>query len=141
MRSALCVGAAAAALLLVPQFKTSIDVTADRRNSFAVADANQLAQLAEPLTITVHLAAEDPRYIDLQRNVLAKLDRVMPHVAIRLATARQSIASSAGDEAYGEIEYRYSTRQDTPQDTRQDTSRSTSPREILPRISRLARIP
>ncbi len=134
MRSALCVGAAAAALLLVPQFKTSIDVTADRRNSFAVADANQLAQLAEPLTITVHLAAEDPRYIDLQRNVLAKLDRVMPHVAIRLATARQSIASSAGDEAYGEIEYRYGARQDT----RQDSSRSTSPREVLPLIYGLA---
>ncbi len=134
MRSALCVGAAAAALLLVSQFKTSIDVTEDRRNSFAVADANQLAKLAEPLTITVHLAVEDPRYIDLQRNVLGKLDRVMPHVSTRLATARQSIASSAGDEAYGEIEYRYGTRQDT----RQDTSRSTSPREVLPLIYGLA---
>jgi ABC-type transport system involved in multi-copper enzyme maturation permease subunit len=134
MRSALCVGAAAVALLLVSQFKTSIDVTEDRRNSFAVADANQLAKLAEPLTITVHLAVEDPRYIDLQRNVLGKLDRVMPHVSTRLATARQSIPSSAGDEAYGEIEYRYGTRQDT----RQDTSRSTSPREVLPLIYGLA---
>ena len=73
MRSALCVGAAAAALLLVSQFKTSIDVTEDRRNSFALADTKQLARLAEPLSITVHLAPEDPRYIDLQRNVLAKL--------------------------------------------------------------------
>jgi ABC-2 type transport system permease protein len=134
MRSALCVAAAAAALLVVSQFKTSIDVAEDRRNSFAVADANQLAKLAEPLTITVRLAAEDPRYIDLQRNVLAKLDRVMPRVSIRLATARQSIASSAGDDAYGEIEYRYGTRQDM----RHDTSRSTSPREILPLIYGLA---
>jgi ABC-2 type transport system permease protein len=130
MRSALCIGAAAAALLLVSQLKTSIDVTEDRRNSFAVADANQLARLAEPLAITVHLAPEDPRYIDLQRNVLAKLERLMPHVSIRLATARQSFAASAGDEAYGEIEYRYGTRQ--------DTSRSTSPREILPLIYGLA---
>src|SRR6266478_4065519 len=137
MRSVLCVGAAAAALVLVSQFKTSIDVTEDRRNSFAVADANQLAKLAEPLTITVHLAAEDPRYIDLQRNVLGKLDRVMPHVSTRLATARQSIASSAGDEVYGEIEYRYGTRQDA----RQDTSRSTSPREVLPLIYGLAGVP
>ena len=134
MRAALCVGAAAAALLAVSQFKTSIDVTEDRRNSFAVADANQLAKLAEPLTITVHLAAEDPRYIDLRRNVLAKLDRVMPHVSTRLATARHSIVSSVGDDAYGEIEYRYGTRQDT----RQDTSRSTSPREVLPLIYGLA---
>ena len=132
MRSAMCVSAAAAALLLVSQFKTSIDVTEDRRNSFAVADANQLAKLAEPLTITVHLAAEDPRYIDLQRNVLAKLERVMPHVSIRLATARQTFASSAGDEAYGEIEYRYGTRS--------DTTRSTSPREILPLIYGLASV-
>ncbi len=130
MRSALCVGAAAAALLLVSQFKTSIDVTEDRRNSFAVADASQLAKLAEPLAVTVHLAPEDPRYIDLQRNVLAKLERTMPHVSIRLAAARQSFASSAGDESYGEIEYRYGTRQ--------DTSRSTSPREILPLIYGLA---
>jgi hypothetical protein len=130
MRSALCVSAAAAALLLVSQLKTSIDVTEDRRNSFAVADANQLARLAEPLTITVHLAAEDPRYIDLQRNVLAKLERLMPHVSIRLATARQSFASSTGDESYGEVEYRYGTHQ--------DTSRSTSPREILPLIYGLA---
>jgi len=131
-RSAVCVSAATAALLLVSQFKTSIDVTEDRRNSFAVADANQLAKLAEPLAVTVHLAPEDPRYIDLQRNVLAKLERTMPHVSIRLATTRQSFASSAGDEAYGEIEYRYGTRQ--------DTSRSTSPREILPLIYGLARV-
>jgi hypothetical protein len=132
MRSAVCVGAAAVALLLVSQFKTSIDVTEDRRNSFALADTKQLARLAEPLTIAVHLAAEDPRYIDLQRNVLAKLERTMPHVFIRLATARQTFASSAGDEAYGEIEYRYGTRQ--------DTSRSTSPREILPLIYGLASV-
>ena len=107
MRSILCIGAAATALLLVSQSKTSIDVTEDRRNSFAVADATQLAKLAEPLTIAVHLAAEDPRYIDLQRNVLAKLERTMPRVSIRLATARQSFASSTGDVSYGEVEYRY----------------------------------
>jgi hypothetical protein len=102
-----CVGAMATALIVVSQFRTSIDVTEDRRNSFSVANGNQLARLAEPLTITVHLTAEEPRCIDLQRNVLAKLERTMPHVSIRLATARQSFASSAGDEADGEIEYRF----------------------------------
>src|SRR5215470_4942606 len=130
MRSAVCVGAAVVALVAVTQIKASIDVTEDRRNSFALADARQLAGLPGPLTITVHLAAEDPRYIDLQRNVLAKLERVMPRVSIRLATARQSFASPAGDEAYGEIEYRYGARS--------DASRSTSPREILPLIYGLA---
>jgi hypothetical protein len=133
IRSAMCVAATAVALVLAAQTKASIDVTEDRRNSFAVADANQLAKLAEPLTITVHLAVEDPRYIDLQRNVLSKLERVMPHVSIRLASARQSFASSATDEAYGEIEYRYAARS--------DTTRSTSPREILPLIYGLAGMP
>jgi len=133
MRSAVCVGAAAVTLVVVAQIKASIDVTEDRRNSFALADAKQLAGLAEPLAITVHLAPEDPRYVDLQRNVLAKLERVMPRISIRLAAGRQSLASSAGDEAYGEIEYRYGARS--------DTSRSTSPREILPLIYELAGVP
>src|SRR5712671_5101202 len=130
MRSALCVGAAAAALLLVSQFKTSIDVTEDRRNSFAVADANQLAKLAEPLAVTVHLAPEDPRYIDLQRNVLAKLERAMPNVSVVLAGSRRDFSDKSPDNAYGEIEYVYGDRS--------DVSRSTSPREILPLLYALA---
>jgi len=133
MRSAAHVAVAAVVLLVVTKIKASIDVTEDRRNSFALADAKQLAGLAEPLAITVHLAPEDPRYVDLQRNVLAKLERVMPRISIRLAAGRQSLASSAGDEAYGEIEYRYGARS--------DTSRSTSPREILPLIYELAGVP
>jgi hypothetical protein len=133
VRSAVCAGAAAVALVLVTQIRASIDVTEDRRNSFALADTQQLARLSEPLAITVHLVAEDPRYIDLQRNVLSKLERVMPHVSIRLATARQSFASSAGDESYGEVEYRYGARS--------DASRSTNPREILPLIYGLADVP
>ena len=52
--------AAAAALFFVTQIKASIDVTEDCRNSFALADANQLARLTELLAITVRLAAEDP---------------------------------------------------------------------------------
>jgi ABC-2 type transport system permease protein len=130
VRSAVCVAVAAVALFLVAQIKASVDVTEDRRNSFTIADAKQLAGLAEPLAITVHLAAEDPRYIDVQRNVLAKLERVMPRVSIGLATARQNFTSAVGEEAYGEIEYRYGARS--------DTSRSTSPREILPLIYGLA---
>src|SRR5258707_950390 len=133
MRSAVCVGAAAVALLAVAQIKASADVTDDRRHSFAIADANQLGRLTEPLAITVPLAAEHPRYIDLQRNVLAKLERAMPRVSIRLAATRQSFASAAGEEAYGQIEYRYGAKS--------GTSPSTSPREILPPIYGLAGVP
>ena len=91
----------------------------DQRNSFSLADQRQLATLAEPLAVTVHLAPEDPRYMDLQRNVLAKLERVMPQVSIRLGAERRNFASPAGDDAYGEIEYRYGGRS--------DISRSTEP--------------
>ena len=68
------------------------DVSEDQRNSFSPADQAQLATIAAPLAINVHLAPEDPRYVDLRRNVLAKLDRVMPQVAIRLDTERRSFA-------------------------------------------------
>jgi hypothetical protein len=129
-RSVFAVGICTVAVVIAAQVSTSADVTEDRRNSFAAADERQLAALTGSLSITVHLAAEDPRYIDLQRNVLAKLERTIPHVFIRLAAARQSIASSADDEAYGLIEYRYGDRS--------DSSRSTSPREILPLIYGLA---
>jgi ABC-2 type transport system permease protein len=132
-RSAVCVASAAVALVLVDQIKASIDVTEDRRNSFALADTRLLARLSEPLAITVHLAAEDPRYFDLQRNVLLKLERVMPHVSIRIIAVRQSFASAAGEESYGEVEYLYGSRS--------DTSRSTNPREILPLIYGLASVP
>jgi ABC-2 family transporter len=126
LRSAACVVATALAVGLLAQIKLSVDVTADQRNSFPAADRAQLATLTAPLDITVHLAPEDPRYIDLHRNVLAKLERAMPNVTVRLATAR----AGAGDESYGEVEYVYATRR--------DVSRSTSPREILPLLYGLA---
>ena len=129
-RSAVCVSIAAAVIGLSTQVERSVDVTEDRRNSFPAADQRALAQLREPLIVTVHLAPEDPRYVDLRRNVLAKLERAMPDVAIRLATSGQSVVGSTSEEAYGEVEYSY--------DGRSDKSRSTSHREILPLIYALA---
>jgi ABC-2 type transport system permease protein len=64
------------------------------------------------------------RYADLRRNVLAKLERAMPHTAVRLGDGRH------GDERYGEVEYVYGDRT--------DVSRSTSHREILPLLYGLA---
>ena len=107
-----------------------MDVTQDRRNSFPVADQRLLATLKQPLVVRVNLVPEDPRYLDLQRNVLAKLDRAMPNVSILLATARRNAASSSAESDYGEIEYTYGGRS--------DVSRSTSPREILPLLYALA---
>jgi hypothetical protein len=111
----------------------SSDVSEDKRNSFPAADQRALAGLSKPLIITVHLAPEDPRYVDLQRNVLSKLERTVPNVTIRLVTAGQSVIGSAGEESYGEIEYSYSGHS--------AKSRSTSHREALPLLYGLAGIP
>lgn len=127
IRSIVWVFVVALALGLATQVKLTFDVTEDRRNSFPAADQRLLAALGQPLDVTVHLAPEDPRYADLQRNVLAKLGRAMQNVSIHLADGRQS---NAGDDRYGEVEYTYGGRS--------DTSRSTSPREILPMLYGLA---
>jgi ABC-2 type transport system permease protein len=102
----------------------------DQRNSFPPADQRELTKLREPLLITVHLAPEDPRYADLRRNVLAKLERVVPHVNIRLASSTQTVLGSSTEETYGEIEYSYAARS--------AKSRSTSHREALPILYELA---
>jgi len=133
MRSLLCVAAAAALLLVAAQARTTIDVTQDRRNSFPAADQRALAAMREPLVITVHLAAEDPRYVDLRRNVLAKLERVLPNVTMKLVAASHSILGRTGEDSYGEVEYSYGGRF--------DKSRSTSHREILPLLYGLAGVP
>jgi len=115
---------------LAAQLRFSLDASEDHRNSFSVADEQVLGKLTGPVAITVHLAPEDPRYVDFRRNVLAKLERTLPNAVIRLAPGRQSLAGGAADDAYGEIEYAYGTRR--------DVSRSTSPREVLPLLYALA---
>jgi ABC-2 type transport system permease protein len=130
VRSLPCVLVTVAALAIASQIGESVDVTEDRRNSFAAADQELLATLRLPLAVTVNLAPEDPRYVDLQRNVLAKLERAMPNVSVVLAGRGRDIASKSPDNSYGEIEYAYGNRS--------DVSRSTSPREILPLLYALA---
>jgi ABC-2 type transport system permease protein len=133
IRSIGCAVAVAVILAIATQISLSVDMTEDRRNSFPAADQRELAKLREPLVITVHLAPEDPRYVDLRRNILAKLERVLPNITVRLAGATQSIVGSASDEAYGEVEYSYAGRS--------AKSRSTSHREVLPILYELAGTP
>jgi ABC-2 type transport system permease protein len=129
-RSVTCAAVMGALLVIASQIGASADLAEDRRNSFPAADQRDLAKLQEPLMITVHLAPEDPRYADLRRNVLAKLERVVPHVTIRLASGGLTIVGSSTDEAYGEIDYSYGGRS--------AKSRSTSHREALPILYELA---
>jgi len=132
-RSLLCAAVTGALLFLAAQARTTIDVTEDRRNSFPAADQRALATLRQPLVITVNLAPEDPRYVDLRRNVLGKLERVVPNVTIRLAGSGHTIVGRSSEESYGEVEYSYGGRS--------DKSRSTSHREILPLLYGLAGVP
>ena len=65
-------------IALTATIRSSVDTSEDHRNSFPLADQRALAKLAQLLTITVHFSPEDPRYVDLRRNVLSKLKRAMP---------------------------------------------------------------
>jgi ABC-2 type transport system permease protein len=113
------------------QVKTVLDVTADRRNSFARPDERLLGQLQEQLLVTVHLASSDPRLVDLDRKVLARLKRAMRWVTVRIAEAGQtSPFGGAGDDGYGEIVLTYHGKS--------ATTRSTGAGEILPLLHELA---
>jgi ABC-2 family transporter len=127
-RSGVCLLATVVALGTTTQVSTSVDMTEDRRNSFSLADQRLLATLRLPLIVTVNLAPEDPRYVDLQRNVLGKLERAMPNVSVVFAGNQRGSAGKS--DTYGEIEFVYGDRS--------DTSRSTSPREILPLLYALS---
>src|SRR5262249_57523673 len=95
LAATLAIGAAA-------QVRWSADLSEDRRNSFAATDQRALASLAAPLYITVHMTPEDPRFTDLQRNVLAKLERAMPYVTVQLAGG-----AGERDPRYGDTDHAY----------------------------------
>jgi ABC-2 type transport system permease protein len=129
--SALIVVAAAILISGAAQAKTVLDVTPDRRNSFPLSDEKLLGQLQDRLLVTVHMASSDPRLVDLDRKVLARLKRAMPRVTIQIAEPGQtSPFGTAGDENYGEIVLTYHGRS--------ATTRSTGAGEILPILYELA---
>jgi len=129
LHSAVCVLGICAVLGVGASIRRTFDVTEDRRNSFAAADQQQLSKLSRPLAVTVNLAPEDPRFLDLRRNVLSKIERAMPNVIVNVVGR----TNTAEADRYGEVDYSY--------DGRTDMSRSTSPREILPLIYGLAGLP
>lgn len=129
--SALVLVAAAILISGGAQAKTVLDVTPDRRNSFPLVDEKMLGQLQERLLVTVHMATSDPRLVDLDRKVLARLKRAMPRVRIRIAEPGQAnLFGAAGDEEYGEIVLTYHGES--------ATTRSTGAGEILPILYELA---
>lgn len=121
----------AVALLALPTAGSSLDLTEDRRSSFNPADEVALARMNRGLVITLLLSPEDSRAREFNANVLTKLSRAVPGLAVRWAAVESAGPFGAsGDERYGLIVYEYAGR-------RAD-SRSNSPREVLPLLHELA---
>jgi ABC-2 type transport system permease protein len=92
--------------------RSSADVTEDRRHSFPAADEAVLRSLASPLSVEVHLGAEDPRLADLRHEVLDKLERVVPRVKVQMVGAGGTGMFASADAKYGEVWYEYEGRRE-----------------------------
>jgi ABC-2 type transport system permease protein len=119
----------AALFLPIMRRPRSVDVSEDRRNSFPSADERLLRSIAAPLTVRVHLAAEDPRANDYERNVLDKLRRTVSDLRVEYPYAGQS-ALFGSDERYGTIVYQLKGKE--------AVSRSTTEEIVLDEIEALA---
>ena len=60
--------------------RPSFDVSENERNSFGEAEEAILSKITTPLKIEAHLAPEDPRRFDLEKQTLSKLRRTMPEI-------------------------------------------------------------
>src|SRR5262249_29410841 len=76
--------ALAAAVIFACTFASaSWDTSENRANSFSRADEAALEQIRSPLRIEAHLAPEDPRRVDLERQALSKLRRILPTLKVQ----------------------------------------------------------
>lgn len=99
---------AALAIVLFARITPSWDWSEARANSFSRPDEAQLARLAGRLRIDVHLAAEDPRRVDLEHRALSKLRRLRPDVVVHYTSATTTGLFEQSGEHYGEIRYELS---------------------------------
>ena len=118
------------ACLAAARMRQSADVSEDRRNSFPRADETALRAIAQPLHVTVYLAAEDPRLTDLERGALAKLRRTMRAVTVTYAAQSRSGLFEKPSSNYGEVWYELGGKR--------AVSRSTTEPIILETIYELA---
>ncbi len=120
-------------LLVVGRLRGHRDLTEDLRHSFPPGVERALGTLSEPLQIDVYLDPEDPRWMDLNRQLISKLRRIVPKVDVRLGDSGPGRFGGSAGERYGEVIYSYQGRQ--------EMSRSTSPEEVLPVLWNLSRTP
>lgn len=99
-------GAFAAVIIFACTFITpSWDTSENRMNSFPESDEQALRQIRGPLRIEAHLAPEDPRRLDLERQAISKLRRIMPKLQVQYVSATSIGLFEQTSEHYGEIWY------------------------------------
>jgi hypothetical protein len=112
LRSAILLLATVGAALLASSWRSGWELAEDRRNSFSRADEAALRKIEKPVHVTVHLSPEDPKLLDLQINVLAKLRRVLPRFDVTYAAQSQTGLFEAPASHYGEVWYQVGSRKD-----------------------------
>jgi ABC-type transport system involved in multi-copper enzyme maturation permease subunit len=121
------------AVTAASRLRPAWDLSENRRNSFSAADETALARIRQPLRVTVFLSPEDPRLMDLDRNILAKLARILPDVEIVHAAHSRTGLFEAGGDRYGEVWYQLAGRK--------SMTRSTTEPIVLDNLYQLARVP
>jgi hypothetical protein len=123
---------AAAGIYACTFLTTSWDNSENRGNSFSVADERALRQIHAPLRIEVHLAPEDGRRVELERQALSKLRRVLPKVEVRYVSSTSIGLFEQTRAGYGEIWYDLAGRR--------TMSRVTTEEGVLEAIYSLANV-
>jgi hypothetical protein len=132
VEAALVCGAGALAVAGATYARPSWDLSESRGNSFPVADERALRQIRAPLRIEVHLAAEDPRRSDLERQALSKLRRLLPDLRVDYVAGTSIGLFEQTREGYGEVRYFLGGRS--------VTSRATTAEAVLESIYSLAEV-
>lgn len=122
----------AVVMIAASGWRTSWDLSENRRNSFSRADEAVLRLVNQPLHVTVFLAPEDPRLTDFEQNVLRKLRRVLPHLQVEYSAGSRTGMFENSADHYGEIWYEMNGQR--------TMDRSTIDEVVLEQIYKLAAV-
>jgi hypothetical protein len=110
MESLAVTAVAIVAIFAAVSLRPNWDLSEARGNSFPEPDEQALRKIREPLRVEVHLAAEDPRRSDLERNALSKLRRILPALSVDYVAATSIGLFEQTRAGYGEIHYHLGQR-------------------------------
>ncbi|MEO8360082.1 MAG: hypothetical protein ABI672_08640 [Vicinamibacteria bacterium] len=85
--------------------RSNWDLSENRYNSFSEAEEQALRRIDTPLRIQIHLAPEDPRRSDLERNSLSKLRRILPNLRTEYVSTTSTGLFEQTTDHYGELWY------------------------------------